>query len=125
MSDITKVVNCKVQYIRPEFKNLKEWINSPNNVYIGRKGVVFIDGIRYPPNGSPFCNPFKEGSLEERIDKYRDYIIEKLNADKELFKELMKLKGKNLGCWCKPEKCHGDVLVEMLTQYNDSDTKAK
>ena len=36
MSDITKVVNCKVQYIRPEFKNLKEWINSPNNVYIGR-----------------------------------------------------------------------------------------
>ncbi len=117
MSDITTVVNCKVKYIRPTFKDLKEWMDSPNNVYIGRKGVVFINGVRYPSNGSPFCNPFKDGTLEERIEKYRVYIIEKLNKDKELVNELMKLKGKNLGCWCKPEKCHGDVLVELISQY--------
>jgi hypothetical protein len=24
------------------------------------------------------------------------------------------LKGKTLGCWCKPEACHGDVLVEFI-----------
>jgi hypothetical protein len=22
-------------------------------------------------------------------------------------------RGKILGCWCKPEACHGDVLVEL------------
>ena len=22
-----------------------------------------------------------------------------------------------LGCWCKPEACHGDVLVELVNQY--------
>lgn len=26
---------------------------------------------------------------------------------------LPELKGR-LGCWCKPEACHGDVLVELL-----------
>jgi hypothetical protein len=42
------VVNCKVKYIRPEYNNLKEWMNNPNNVYIGREGVVFIDKKRFP-----------------------------------------------------------------------------
>jgi hypothetical protein len=23
------------------------------------------------------------------------------------------LKGKKLGCWCKPNACHGDVLAEL------------
>lgn len=31
--------------------------------------------------------------------------------------ELLLLKGKTLGCWCKPEACHGDVLVELVTKY--------
>jgi hypothetical protein len=26
---------------------------------------------------------------------------------------LPELKDKTLGCWCKPEKCHGDVLAEI------------
>jgi hypothetical protein len=25
----------------------------------------------------------------------------------------IELKDKTLGCWCKPNKCHGDVLVEL------------
>ena len=29
------------------------------------------------------------------------------------------LKGKKLGCWCKPECCHGDVLVELLMNRDD------
>ena len=36
-------VNCKVKFIRPQYKNLKEWVENENNVYIGRAGVVFID----------------------------------------------------------------------------------
>lgn len=47
------VVNCKVKHIRPKYNNLEEWIKDENNVYIGRKGVVFIDEKRFP--GSKKC----------------------------------------------------------------------
>lgn len=33
-----------------------------------------------------------------------------------LMKSLPELKGKTLGCWCKPYPCHGDVLVELLNE---------
>jgi hypothetical protein len=26
---------------------------------------------------------------------------------------LPELRGKKLGCWCKPGPCHGDVLAEL------------
>jgi hypothetical protein len=26
------------------------------------------------------------------------------------------LKGKVLGCWCKPDACHGDVLAELADE---------
>ena len=38
----TFVCNSKVKYIRPEFNNLKECLECDNNVYIGRKGIVFV-----------------------------------------------------------------------------------
>jgi len=27
------------------------------------------------------------------------------------------MKGKNIGCWCFPEPCHGDVLLELIDNY--------
>jgi hypothetical protein len=32
-------------------------------------------------------------------------------------KQLRELKGKELGCWCKPNKCHGDILLELIDKY--------
>jgi hypothetical protein len=52
-----------------------------NNVYIGRKGIIFIDNVRFPPSDSPWCNPFKINdnlSREEVIQLYRKYIIKKI-----------------------------------------------
>ncbi len=49
---------------------------------------------------------------EEAIAKYREHI---LNSP-ELLEALDELEGKVLGCWCKPKSCHGDVLLELLTQ---------
>mgnify|MGYP001555401115 CR=1 FL=1 len=40
---MTEVVNVRVLYIRPKYQNLKEWTNDPENLYIGRKGIVMID----------------------------------------------------------------------------------
>jgi len=42
--------------------------------------------------------------------KYKDMIIVNI----ELIKQIpLELKGKTLGCWCKPYQCHGDVLAEL------------
>ena len=111
------IVNCKVQYIRPEYENLKDWMENENNVYIGRAGVVFIDKKRFPTESSNFANPFKigkDGTREDVIDKYKIYITKKLENNTELQSELLTLKGKHLGCWCYPDMCHGNVLIDII-----------
>ena len=49
---------------------------------------------------------------EEALAKYKEYVL----ANQELMNSLDELEGKTLGCFCKPDKCHGDVLLELLTQ---------
>lgn len=115
-----EVVNVKVANIRPKYKNLKEWIDDDkNNVYIGRKGVVFIDGKRYPNEDSVWHNPYKinkNRTREDVIEKYKIYIMEKIKKE-NLQMELEKLKNKQLGCWCKPLCCHGDVLLDIINNH--------
>jgi hypothetical protein len=112
----TEVVNVKVAHIRPGFANLCEWVSAENHVYIGRRGVVFVDGRRYPPEDSKWANPYKigrDGSRDEVLAKYRNHIVERIRREPDLY-NLEELRGKVLGCWCKPDSCHGDVLAEML-----------
>ena len=52
----------------------------------------------------------KDGNRDEVIAKYQQYIISK----PELLQDLKELKGKTLGCFCKPLPCHGDVLIELI-----------
>ncbi len=62
---------------------------------------------------SKWGNPFhigRDGTRDEVIAKYRKWILDQPH----LLGALHELKGKRLGCWCKPSKCHGDVLVELL-----------
>lgn len=119
----TKVVNVSVKNIRPQYSNLYQWIlDKETNVYIGRARIVFIDGIRYPFEDSMWANPYKiteTQSREQVLKLYRAYIEEKLKSNPELVKELIKLDGKKLGCWCKPECCHGDILVELINKYKN------
>jgi len=115
------IVNVRVKYIRQlGYQNLKEWMEDDNNVYIGRGGIVFINKERYPKNSSIFYNPYKinkDGTREEVIEMYKNYLTEKLKNDDKLVKALVELKDKNLGCWCHPEKCHGNILLELIQQY--------
>jgi len=99
---LTRVINIKRE---PEFANVKQ---TPTYEYIGR--------------GSYWGNPYsmhEEGETrEEVIRKYKyDFDYEKfLNIDKQ---EVYKLAGKRLGCFCKPEACHGDVLADYLNAWDD------
>ena len=115
------IINVKVAHIRPEYQNLKEWMKNPDNIYIGRAGPVFINNERFPKKSSLWANPYKigiDGSREKIIYKYDKYI-RKLLKDKNIQKELFKLKDKNLGCWCHPDTCHGDVLLKLISEYCD------
>lgn len=82
----TKVVHCKKELY---------------DIYIGR--------------GSKWGNPFRigiDGTREQVIEKYRKYIKNNL----KLLKDINQLRGKILGCFCRPLTCHGDVLVELLNE---------
>jgi len=97
------------------YNNLKEWMQDENNIYIGRKRIVFINGTRYPPDDSPWANPFKIGINGDRsqvIEKYENYI----RNNPLLLNRINELKGKCLGCWCAPEPCHGDVLLKIIRE---------
>lgn len=119
-----KIVNVKVKNIRPQYENLKEWMEAPENVYIGRKGIVFIKNEagkseRFPKEDSIWANPFKiskELLREDVIQLYEEYILDKIEKE-NLYEELENLRNKNLGCWCYPEPCHGDVLIKILEKY--------
>lgn len=79
------------------------------DVYIGRAMPGFKAGI--------FRNNFRsgvDGTRSEVIAMFREDILNRLKTDPELRAELEKLRGKRIGCWCKPRACHGDVLLEIL-----------
>jgi hypothetical protein len=75
------------------------------DVYIGRP--------------SKWGNPFvigRDGTREEVVEKYRQYLLN----DQNLINSLPELRGKILGCWCASLACHGDVLAELANkEVND------
>jgi hypothetical protein len=87
---------CKVVHFKKE----------EYDIYIGR--------------GSKWGNPFshKDGTLaqfkvnarKEAIEGYEAWI----KTQDHLMGSLQELKGKTLGCWCKPQSCHGDVLKKLV-----------
>ena len=110
---MSSVVNVKVAHIRPKYHDLEEWTKDPNNVYIGRAGIVFINGLRFPKTASIWANPFKmtpSCSRDQVLDMYEEYLIN----DPYLMSQLHTLQGKTLGCWCSPEPCHGDILLRHI-----------
>jgi hypothetical protein len=122
ISQVTRVVDVHVKSLRPQYENLAEWMKNPNNVYIGRKGVLILNGRRFPEKDSIWANPYtvKQYSREDALRLYEEYIREKLENDMELVQKLIKLKGKTLGCWCHESACHGDVLVTLIRKYDPS-----
>jgi hypothetical protein len=85
----TKVVHCKVDQY---------------DLYIGRP--------------SKWGNPFvlgRDGNRAEVIAKYEAWI----RQQPHLLSCLYELRDKTLGCYCKPEACHGDVLVKLLEELDN------
>lgn len=79
--------------------------HEPCDIYIGRPSF--------------WGNPFEigeHGTREEVIQKYREYFYKMIKGDPDFRKAVESLRGKALGCYCKPLPCHGDVIVEYLEE---------
>lgn len=84
---------------------------SEYDVYIGR--------------GTPWGNPFAigENGMDRRqvISAYREFFKKKFIDDPQGNRDIRTLKGLVLGCHCKPEACHGDVICEYLNSLDEDD----
>ena len=84
-----------------------------------RSGLI-IQSERYPYRQSKWANPFNLKTLtrEESLTRYEAHIRAMLAKDPNAKSELLGLAGKNLGCWCKPESCHADVLIKLINELS-------
>ena len=83
----------------------------PNEVYIGRQ-------TRNGWKKSRWANPFKlsrDGDPAAVIAMYRRWLMQR----PVLLAALPELHGKDLVCWCAPEACHGDVLLELAAERQE------
>lgn len=96
------------------------------DVYIGRRSSprvhMLTEGVR-PGEEGWLGNPHPIGrcdlcgedhSRDECIEAFRKDFYEKLERDPDFRKAVLELKGKRLGCYCKPKNCHGDVVREFI-----------
>ena len=87
----------------------------PFDIYIGRAGRG--------ENGY-FGNPFRMGSgisREDAVQKFQKYFTERIQKDSEFKRRILALKGKRLGCFCKPKACHGDVIADWLNKMEQKE----
>ena len=101
------------------YTSFKEWFDTENNLYIGRNAAKYAN--RDVPD-SQWANPFmisqwtgpsKEWILEDILKTYENYV----RTNPFLMNSLHELKGKQLGCWCKPKQCHGDILLKLYKEF--------
>jgi len=114
MIKLPVVVNIsKKELNKRNIKNFDEW-NNIDNLYIGRNMSFYVPGTLQ----SKWCNkfPVKKYGRDECVRLYKEYILN----SKELYNQLDELLNyKELGCWCHPELCHGDILIELLREKHN------
>eukprot|EP01061_Rhynchopus_euleeides_P001841 TRINITY_DN1135_c0_g1_i4.p1 TRINITY_DN1135_c0_g1~~TRINITY_DN1135_c0_g1_i4.p1 ORF type:complete len:149 (+),score=43.60 TRINITY_DN1135_c0_g1_i4:156-602(+) len=104
------VVNVrKNMLVKSGYRDLAHWVEDPSHVYIGRDMTRYVPGAVGSKWGNPF--PAKKHGREESIRLYAEHI-QKSGYD------LSELRGKVLGCWCKPEPCHGDTLMRLVREMD-------
>jgi hypothetical protein len=84
----------------------------PNAVYVGRQVVDrWQGGVRFRKSkwSSPFKIGRRDGTPDEVIARYRARLLQL----PELMAALPELRGRDLVCWCTPDACHADVLLEL------------
>jgi hypothetical protein len=109
--------------------------------------VVSMRGGHNKPNGKSiiridrktiFGNPVKVGQScvicgkvhptnSSVLPCYRVYLWKRMNEDVDFLASLTELAlspdVKALACWCKPDACHGDILVNAIEWIRNKELK--
>ena len=83
----------------PQAVNLRK---SGYDIYCGRPG--------------PWGNPFRigpDGSRDAVISKHKAHVRQRIRSGSVTLEQLASLYGQRLECYCKPEPCHADFMVEL------------
>lgn len=77
------------------------------DVYIGRAGRG---------ESGYFGNPFWEGPRELNIAAFKEDFYRRVWTDADFAQRVLDLRGKRLGCFCKPLPCHGDIIAAWIDE---------
>jgi hypothetical protein len=92
---------------------------------LSKDGVcIYIGRFNKKYGSSVLSNPYKITEDQDRdtvVEKYRLWLWKELKKKGEVYNELLRIvkmvkKGEKvvLLCWCKPERCHGDIVKSCL-----------
>lgn len=84
-------------------------------VYVGRAMPRGGWRLQRSPLASPY-RPGPDGTREEVVEKYHAYLLSR----PDLLALLPGLRGRRLGCWCVPERCHAEVIAELADSVPSS-----
>jgi hypothetical protein len=106
---LTKVVNIYIEdydiYIGREGKGLSGYFGNNHPVYqVGKSWTE-----------CPICHC--KHTREEAIAAFKKDFDIRIKNDPQFLFRVSELRGKRLGCFCKPLKCHGNVYKEWLDNH--------
>lgn len=99
------------------------WI-CDNKIYIGRKSTK----LNLPE--SPLANPFiigKDGDRNEVVQKYRIWLNQQIQQKTKVYDYLINLSKLHqspddyyFSCYCFPQSCHGDIVINALNYLTNN-----
>jgi hypothetical protein len=108
---VPKVVSVRKAALRAAgHEDFLDWLATPGHVYIGRNMAFYVRGA----DASKWRNPYtlKKYTLEDSLARYEELI-----RGGPLWDQLGELREvAELGCWCAPGPCHGNVLQKLLRE---------
>lgn len=109
---MTKVVNIR--------DAPRGWMHDEAYVYVGRErfDLSYEDAERGFDGrfGNPYILRF-EAHRDRVLSLYETWFARRMTTDATFKWRIASLWGKTLVCFCKPLRCHGDVIAEWLDAY--------
>jgi len=101
----------KITLNKLEVINVKNYEDT-DYIYIGRPSDY----------GNPYASKHSNIALKKVNSKtdalilFEEYINKHPELVDQLIKEMRESLTHKLGCWCKPSRCHGDILVQKIKE---------
>lgn len=87
------------------------------DIYIGR-GSVWGNPFSHLPETKAL---YKVDTRDEAVASYKEYLWHQMREGFITRDMLRSLSGKRLGCFCKPQSCHGDMIVKAVEWVMEKD----